>query len=303
MIDPTPDKDDDAKALDAEYFAETAYRAFMDGTLDFAAMAEFAPQSKRPWRRPRLPRVSPKRIAGGFYRTVGNTLGGVPLLTMEDAVTSAVRMAYKVASAQVERSSRLARRLRDAGDRAVGPDSDRQALDATERLVFRTMMGGLTWLEAAAAERDSPLKRLLAAEYGLLGSLLGLGAASPPVTKDESTSTDEATAGRSARYADEKAATGSAMERSVKIVHAKPPFRPVRIGAIEFGEVAPAGYGLMFYSVERVQSKPIAAELLVRAKRDITLTLATPIRAPTGRWQAAITDVNRRQVGFIEILL
>ena len=98
-------------------------------------------------------------------------------------MTAAVRMAYKVAAAQVDRSSRLAQRLRDAGDRAVGPGSDRQALDATERLVFRAMMGGLTWLETAAAERDSPLKRLLAAEYRIVGSMLGLvptDGSSPP---------------------------------------------------------------------------------------------------------------------------
>ena len=85
-------------------------------------------------------------------------------------------MAYGVASAQVERSgaprAAPARRRRPA----VGERSDRKALDATEQLVFRAMMSALGWLEGLAAEGDSPLKRLVLAQYRILGSVLGIDA-------------------------------------------------------------------------------------------------------------------------------
>ncbi len=85
------------------------------------------------WLRPQLERSKPIRTAGGFYRTAEGGrpgLGGVPLTAAEDSVVAAVRMAYNVAEAQIERSARLARRLREAGDRAIGARSDRKAVDA-----------------------------------------------------------------------------------------------------------------------------------------------------------------------------
>ena len=119
--------------------------------------------------RPARPEASigPRRIAQAKRKSV-------PLTEAEDAVVAAVRMAYGVASAQVERSGRLAQRLREAGDRAIGERSDRKAIDATEQLVFRAMMSALAWLEGLAAEGDSPLKRLVLAQYRILGSILGI---------------------------------------------------------------------------------------------------------------------------------
>ena len=68
---------------------------------------------------------------------------------------------YKVAEAQIDRSARLARRLREAGDQAVGPRSDRQALDATEQLVFRAMMARPELARRVRRpRRGNPLKRL-----------------------------------------------------------------------------------------------------------------------------------------------
>ena len=94
----------------------------------------------QPWARPPLARDRPVRTAGGLFRTAQGTsagintgLGGVPLIATEDAVVAAVRLAYKVADAQIDRSARLAQRLREAGDRAVGARSDRKAIDATEQ--------------------------------------------------------------------------------------------------------------------------------------------------------------------------
>ena len=129
------------------------------------------------WSRPSLERTGPIRSAGGVYRTAetgGESLGGVPLVTAEDAAVAAVRMAYRVAETQIARSGRLADRLRDAGDRAVGEQSDRKALDATERLIFRSMMSAAAWLEAGVAEGDTPVRRLMATQYRVIGSMLGL---------------------------------------------------------------------------------------------------------------------------------
>ena len=45
------------------------------------------------------------------------------------------------------------------------------------------MMSALGWLEGLAAEGDSPLKRLVLAQYRILGSVLGIdpaAAAQPP---------------------------------------------------------------------------------------------------------------------------
>jgi hypothetical protein len=269
--------------------------------------SEKAKASRRPWSRPSLKRNQPIRAAGAFYRTAegkSNELGGVPLVTAEHAVTAAVRMAYKVAAAQVDRSSRLAQRLRDAGDRAVGPGSDRQALDATERLVFRAMMGGLTWLETAAAERDSPLKRLLAAEYRMLGALLGLVPTDGSSPSGNAASDEGSKQGNRARAEDEYAAASAQAARLLKIEHKKgPPFRPVRLGATDLAAVPTSRTNLLFYSVARIRSRPLTAELVVRGKRDATLILDPIGTAGTGRWRAAICDESRLQLGFIEIIL
>lgn len=138
---------------------------------------QITPEEEKKWARPQLERNGPKRTAGGFYRTAEGRqsgLGGLPLNTAEDAVVAAVRLAYKVADAQVQRSARLAQRLRDAGDHAVGARSDRKAVDASEQLVFKAMMGALSWLEGVAAEGDTPLKRLITTQYKLVGSMLGV---------------------------------------------------------------------------------------------------------------------------------
>src|SRR6266508_509068 len=138
-------------------------------------------------RRP-LKRTAPDRRAGNYFRSAaedgkgkdGKAIGGIPLNSTEASVVAAVRMAYEVAEVQIDRSARLARRLRDAGDQAAGPHSSRQALDATERLVFRAMMAFLGWLETAAADNGNALKRLAAAQYRLLGALLGVTPSEPP---------------------------------------------------------------------------------------------------------------------------
>ncbi len=267
------------------------------------------------WSRP-LPKRKdgPNRKPGGFYRTsdgAGSALGGVPLVAAEDAVVAAVRMAYKVAEAQVDRSTRLAQRLRDAGDRAVGPHSDRQALDATERLVFRAMMGGLTWLEGATAERESPLKRLMAAEYRLLASMLGLAPAeSPRPSRRKATKPASRKAGLAAA-AEEDPEESSTRLPLVKIVHTGEDKRPIRIRRFEVARGYPLDAPVLFYSVESIASAPLEARLEMGARGPATLTLTTPRRAPAGRWRGAVCNdkrgqgglIEHEQVGFIEIVL
>jgi hypothetical protein len=132
-----------------------------------------------PWVRPALERAQPIRTAGGFYRTAeetgaGEGRGGQPLNNVDDAVIAAVRLAYRVADKQVERSTRLARQLRQAGRKAAGPTAERDALDAMERLVLKTVLSGLSWWEGSVADGRCPVRRLAAAEYRMLGSILGL---------------------------------------------------------------------------------------------------------------------------------
>src|SRR6266699_1752243 len=87
-----------------------------------------------------LPRTRPDRCAANYYRSAAadsngeddKAIGGIPLSSTESAVVAAVRMAYRVAEVQIDRSARLAQRLREAGDQATGPNSDQRALDATE---------------------------------------------------------------------------------------------------------------------------------------------------------------------------
>ena len=128
------------------------------------------PRSAQSERRPLLSQRGRRRRRGG----------GVPLDSVESAVTAAVRMGYKVAAAQIERTARIARRFRDAGDQAAGArrdqgeSSERKALDASEQLIFKALMAGLGWLEGVAADNGNPVRRIAAAQFQMLGAMLGL---------------------------------------------------------------------------------------------------------------------------------
>jgi hypothetical protein len=255
---------------------------------------------KRPFRRPALAATGPDRRAGGFYRTADNedgTLPGLALTGAEDAVVAAVRLGYKVAAAQIERSARLAKRLRDAGERAAGPDSERQALDATERLLFDSMMAGLAWLEGVAADPSCPLKRLAAAEYRLLGSLFGLtpgeAAAKPPHTAPAATN-----AGGDAAAARPPQTTPVAPLRIVLLGAER---RAVRVRAWEIApHLAPAELPVVFYSTQMIDAPPLEAEVST-ATTPPTLRVTTWQRSPAGPWRAAVCLPDGEQVGIIEI--
>lgn len=275
-----------------------------------AAAAASAPSNGRaqpatPYSRPPLGTQRPDRRPGGFYRTAhekDSALGGVPLRNVEDTVVAAVRLGYKVASAQVDRSARWAQRLRAASDKAAGPDSDAQGLDAAERLIFKSMMTGLSWLESAAADADSPIKRFAMAEYRLLGSMLGLvdprpgpgaaGAGAGDGKANEAASSPAAATQRSAQ--DTTAA--------LRIQHKGAEQRPVRLARWETSSpIEPGEHSLRFYSSAEAAAKAIGGFLRHRGCGDTTLELEINGPVAGGTWCAALC-IGGFQVGIVEIV-
>lgn len=266
---------------------------------------EMTPDQEKRWARPLLEETGPVRSAGGFFRTAeGNSmnLGGVPLVAAEDAVVAAVRMAYKVADTQVQRSARLAERLRKAGDRAVGERSDRKAVDASEQLLFRAMMSALAWLEAAAAERDSPIKRAMAAQYRLIGSLLGVTPPDSAASRATNSSPPERGAHAEASGAVETVGSYIPLRR-VRVFLRGEIKRPVVVRRCEVASVARFETALHFYKVERVEGAPLEAAFAIDDDGKATLTIATDRSAPSGAWKAAICSEDGEQIGLIEIEL
>ena len=245
-----------------------------------------------PWKRPVPARTHPRRGAGGLYRTadVAGRSKGIPIANANEALVAAVRLAYRVAESQVDRSSRLAARLRDAGDRVAGGDSTLKSLDATERLVMKSMLSALEWWETSVAQGRCPVKRLAAAEYRMMGQVLGLATPSA------------ATAG-TPQAADAPAAAPPARarpQRKLRVV-LRGQRRPVRVVEWRFdgGEIDPQ---LEFFHEEAVT---LAGELAL-SRSAAVLTLHFPEageRLPLGRWSAAICSPGDEQLGFIEIAL
>jgi hypothetical protein len=253
------------------------------------------------WSRPQIDRERPNRRVGGFYRTAEDGragVGGVPLTAAEDAVVAAVRLAYNVAEEQIERSTRLGRRLREAGDRAVGPGSDRETVDATEKLLFDAAMSALTWVEALAAEEGSPAKRLVTAQYRILGSLLGVTPQKPSreAKKQETSPASQFPMPQGPGLQDRA-------PPSVKVVLQGECKRPVQLHRFDRLREAPFESPIHFYSVEQIESEVMTARLTVDPKGSATLTIEVGRHAVPGRWKAAICDPEGMQLGIIEVEL
>ena len=248
------------------------------------------------WSRPDPEVTGPTRKAGGFYRLAEDAQAkrkSVPLTEAEDAIVAAVRMAYGVASAQVERSGRLAQRLREAGDRATGERSDRKAIDATEQLVFRAMMSALAWLEGLAAEGDSPLKRLVLAQYRILGSVLGIDPAEAvrPPPDAAMGQPEAATAPRSAP---------SPRSTSMTIAFGDGVRRPVRDSRLRMTRGGDYKGEIDLYSPK--SGAPLKASLEIDERGHGKIWLTLEAQTPSGWWTAAVCrdDV---QIGIAEIEL
>lgn len=250
------------------------------------------------WSRQPPRRTRPKRNVGGFYRTADGdrlALGGVPLNSTEDAVVAAVRLAYKVAEKQVARSTRIAQRLRDAGERAVGPDSERKAVDAAEDLVMNALMSGLAWWEGSVAEGRCPVKRLVAAEFRLLANLLG----SPERRAEQASAT--ASSREEAPHpatADRPTAAASALQ----IAH-NGTRRAVRVSAWEVTGAGAVDPKVLLYSTKTPDSAPLSGTLALDGRTMARLTLDIPPTAAAGPWSAAICSADGVQLGIVEIVV
>jgi hypothetical protein len=255
------------------------------------------------WSRAKPRATGPDRRAGGFYRASGQRgrLGGVPVKNVEDAVVAAVRMGYKVAEAQIDRSNRLARRLRKAGEQAAGPDVEQKSVDAVERLVFRSMMSGLSWLESLSAKEGSPLMNLLDVEYRLLGRMLGLRHGD-----------DDARAGGAKRADGSEhkpgpavvVGSGASKQKAPALqIHLTPrTSRPVlvrRFDVIVEGRL-PSPIRIRFYP-EGDEGDPFDATLESPKKGAATLKITPPDKVRRGPWRGAVCNSEGLQLGLIEI--
>jgi hypothetical protein len=257
-------------------------------------------------RRQRLERHAPNRQVGTFYRSAsGNprVIGGVSLDSVEASAVAAVRLGYKVAEAQIERTTRLAQRLRDAGDRAAGPESDRKALDATEQIVFKAILAGLSWLEGLAAEGGNPIKRLAATEFRLIGAALGL--LEPDRAAAPASSADQPSTGDRSAASDRPARTGAKPRPlPLRVRHQSPAGaktlgRAVRIVDWQLSAPAGASYRVMFY--RNGSNHVVKGSLSTPQTGAPVLTVRTSRATPSGVYRAAICNDASIQIGYVEI--
>lgn len=271
------------------------------------------PPKEARWARTAPRRTAPDRGAGGYYRTAPGESGagafyGVPLRTAEDTAVSAVRAAYRVADAQMERGARIARSLREASMRQ-GAGEPSEALDAGERLTRKALLAGIEWLETLVAEPGSPVKRVLAAEYRWVGAALGIvqndgardaAAASPP----RSSAAPPAPAPAEAREAPLRYAARPAGPM-VKIKHAKG--SACRAVSIVRWEVSPTlvkdeEAKLQFFSAVNPSAGKIEGAVTLKQDGPV-MTLATRASNAPGRWKGALCAADGTQFGIVEIEL
>lgn len=256
------------------------------------------------WKRPSAAVNGPVRNAGGFYRTAegeGREHGGVPLATANAAVVAAVRLAYQVAEAQIDRSTRLARRLREAGDREVGSRSDEKVLDATEQLVMKTLLSGLEWWESSVAEGRCPVKRLAAAEYQMLGTVLGF----ETLRGARKASGARASAPTPAAPVPSPRAREAAAHGKLQVVLKGPAKNRRRVSVVGWELSATGSFHnkVYFHPAREGAGEPLEADVAVGPERTVQLTIETPPGLQPGHWTCAICDLADVQVGYIEISL
>lgn len=260
--------------------------------------------SRTPWRRPRLAATGPARNAGGYYRTSGGAAGqvpgsgegpppkGVPLSQAEDAVVAAVRLAYDVAATQLDRSDRMARRLRDAADLAVGGNSDTQALDAAEKLVMRSVMSGLEWWETLVAQGRCPVKRLMQAEYQMIGTVLGFKPLHPPPHPAPPP-----------RAAPPRSEAAPARKISIKHKAQGAEVRPITIEKFEVEGCGTFENVYLHHVGDPASVDPITVAVVLAADGSATLSLTTSRALASGAWAGAVCDENGVQCGIVAIRL
>jgi len=255
------------------------------------------------FRRPPLTRSEPLRGIGQLYRVAegpGSAIGGVPLSSAEDAVVAAVRMGYRVAQTHVDKAARITDRLRDASERAVGPEPERQAIDATERLVGKALLTGLEWLEGAASEPGNPLRRYASAQYKLLGALLGLSLDKDVATGGAPRSAEPTSA--SATAAPPEARRERTLAGNVSVMHRRGARRPVLVRALHFDvPIVEGEFDLPLFGGAKFAKSPHSATLVLTPGEAAVLQITTAARGPSAIWRAAICTPKGEQLGWIEL--
>ena len=265
--------------------------------------------------RPPLARSGPNRTAGNLYRAAvddPHAIGGVPLDSVESTVTAAVRLGYKIASAQIDRSSRIARRFRDAADRATGVErgaggsSEKETLDATEQLIFKGIMAALGWFEGVASDNSNPLRRIAAAQFQMVGRMLGLTPGTDvPMTDARRRDGHRATTDAPARTASPPGPPRS-RRRLPRIQH-DPKIRAqqrrvVQIQGWDLATEAVGDYEVTFY-FDGPATGTFDGTLNVTRTGQATLTVGTTAEAASGLYKAAVCDDKGLQLGYLEVLL
>jgi hypothetical protein len=259
-------------------------------------------------RRPSLPRTKAQRGPGSPFRTDDNKktgLGGVTLTTVEDATVAAVRMAYDIADAQIERSKRLADRLKGAADRATGNDPDdgqasaQDAVDSASRLVNNAMLSGMAWIEALAAADDGLAPRLAAAQLKAVKKVLFN--THDERDDDSRMETRQATRSKAAAPAAERQSASTPVKIVLK--DKVEDRRAVTIRRWELREGIDAE--LVFRPVEGSATERLYASIkrAMAPDHDRATLVMKPIAAtaPAGRWRAAVCDKAGEQLGIVEI--
>ena len=159
----------------------------------------------------------------------------------------------------------------------------------------RSMMAGLAWWKAWPPTRAAPLKRLAAAEYRLLGSLLGLTpgeAAESPATAGRASRRREACG---ASTAGSRAGCGSSYGRRSAV-----PSASGRLG--DAPELAPGELAVVFYASATIDADAPRRRRLDR-QGPTTLRVRTCSPAPPARGGRRSADRTATRSGIIEIVL
>jgi hypothetical protein len=258
------------------------------------------------WERPDPPRTGPIRGIGGFYRSAdrevdGKLFRGVPLNTAEDAALAAVRMAYRIADTQIDRGLRVARDLRGAARReGIEP---RDAVDASERLISKALLAGLQWFESAAGEEGHPLRRIAAAEYRMIGSLLGIAPAAaeraPAADASAGTAHPESVASATRQVPD-------SLDTDVDVFNTakKETRRPVLSARLMTGRGIQSGADddLRFHHAD-ADAAPILGKIRWGGKTAPRLKIEANLEQQRGFWVAGVYKPDGQQIGIVSIEL
>jgi hypothetical protein len=261
----------------------------------------------RVWRRPQPDATRPNRSFGGYYRTADRDIGaqqlrGIPIQTAEAAAVAAVRAGYNIVDAQIERGVNLARRLRSSADRAGVPETG-QVLSLAENLLNKGAMLGLEMLETAAGDQNSPVKRLLTAQFRLLGSFLGVETGTAAQGRERRETEETPAGGRHDSHRSEGEHSAAVSDR-VRVLH-RPDSAKRAVTVVRFTRPtrlhASRDVSLVFHPVSGSSQEAFSGTLTFAPKEVPLLEVATTREQPGGLWRAAICTSDGEQVGIIEV--